>query len=309
VAVTDIVASRAQAFATKYNCDYVPEYAALLDRSDIDVITLCVPSGLHAPLGIEAANAGKHVLTEKPIALTLADADALIEACSRAKVKLSVVLQNRYNPPMLELRQAVDAGRLGQLHLGTATVRWFRPQDYYEDGWHGTRALDGGALMNQAIHHIDALQWFMGPVESVFAFTATRAHTMEMEDVGVVSLRFKNGALGSIEASTLTYPENLEGSLSLFGEKGSVKIGGTALNRTVFWKVDGELEHEREKLTRQEIDPPTVYGYSHRAVLAEMSAAIREDRSPAITGETGRESLALVLSIYQSALSGQSVRC
>jgi hypothetical protein len=183
------------------------------------VINICTPSGLHARMGIEAAQAGKHVVVEKPMALTIQDADALIAACAQANVTLTVVLQNRYNPPMQDLKALVESGRLGRLLLGNATVRWYRPQSYYEDGWHGTRAMDGGALMNQSIHHIDALQWLMGDVDSVFAYGATLAHCMECEDIGVAVWKFRSGALGVIEGSTVTWPENLEGSVAIFGER------------------------------------------------------------------------------------------
>ncbi|MDZ4765414.1 MAG: Gfo/Idh/MocA family oxidoreductase [Chloroflexota bacterium] len=300
-ACCDVIENRAANFAKTYGCQPYTDYRVMLERPDIDVVSVCVPSGLHAQLGIEAARAGKHVLVEKPIALTVEDADALIRACETAGVTLGVVLQNRFNLPMRDLRTLVDSGELGTLHLGSATVRWYRPQEYYEDGWHGTLAMDGGALMNQSIHHIDALQWLMGDVESVYAYTGTLAHRMEAEDVGVVVVRFKNGALGTIEGSTLTYPENLEGSVALFGEFGSVKVGGTALNRKVFWKVRGQLEHERELLTREAIDPPSVYGSSHREQLIEMVSAIREGRLPSTHGREARRSLALVTAIYQSA--------
>lgn len=306
-AAADIIPSRAENFHKQYGAEPYTDYRRLLDRKDLDVITICTPSGLHAGMGIEALQAGKHVIVEKPMALSLETADALIEAACTANRKLCIVLQNRYNPPMLDLRGAVDAGKLGRLMLGSATVRWFRPQEYYEDEWHGTLAMDGGALMNQSIHHIDALQWLMGDVESVFAYTATLAHKMEAEDVGVASLRFKGGALGTVEGSTLTYPENLEGSVAIFGEKGSAKVGGTALNRKVFWKLAGELEHEKEMLTREQVDPPSVYGYSHRAVIMDMIDAVLTDRAPKTHGLEGRRSVAVVLAIYESARTGKPV--
>jgi predicted dehydrogenase len=306
-AAADIIPSRAENFHKQYGAEPYTDYRRLLDRKDLDVITICTPSGLHAGMAIEALQAGKHVIVEKPMALSLETADALIEAARTANRKLCIVLQNRYNPPMLDLRSAVDAGKLGRLMLGSATVRWFRPQEYYEDEWHGTLAMDGGALMNQSIHHIDALQWLMGDVESVFAYTATLAHKMEAEDVGVASLRFKGGALGTVEGSTLTYPENLEGSVAIFGEKGSAKVGGTALNRKVFWKLAGELEHEKEMLTREQVDPPSVYGYSHRAVIMDMIDAVLTDRAPKTHGLEGRRSVAVVLAIYESARTGKPV--
>jgi predicted dehydrogenase len=208
---------------------------------------------------------------------------------------------------MQDLRKIVDEDKLGKLLLGNATVRWYRPQEYYEDGWHGTWSLDGGAFMNQCIHHIDALQWFMGDVESVFAYTDTLAHKMEAEDVGVAVIRFSNGGLGVIEGSTITYPENIEGSLALFGEKGSVKVGGTALNRKVFWKVAGELEREKNMLARELLDPPSVYGYSHREQIAEMISAVKENRLPKTNGSEARKSLQLVCAIYESVEKNREV--
>ncbi len=307
VAVADVIESRAHRFAKDYGAEPYTDYRRLLDRSDIDVVSICTPSGMHAQMAVDALQAGKHVIVEKPMALSLEDADRMIATAKSTARKLCVVLQNRYNPPMQDLRRVVDEGRLGKILLGNATVRWYRPQEYYGDGWHGTRAMDGGALMNQSIHHIDALQWLMGDVASVFAYTATLAHKMEAEDIGVVALRFQSGALGSIEGSTVTFPENLEGSVAIFGERGSIKVGGTALNRKVFWKIEGELEHERELLTREQVDPQSVYGFSHKAVIADMLSALRADRPPQTDGTVARKSVALVLAIYESARTGKPV--
>ncbi len=308
VAVADVKSSRADHFAQEYDAAPLYDHRALLERDDIDAVTICVPSGLHAQVALDALDAGKHVLVEKPIALNLADADRMTEMAATRGRKLGVVLQNRYNSPMQQVRRLIDEGGLGQLNLGSATVRWYRPQAYYEDEWHGTIAMDGGALMNQSIHHIDALQWFMGPVASVQAYTTTRAHEMEAEDVGVAILRFANGALGSVEGSTLTWPQNLEGSVAIFGARGSVKIGGTALNRLTLWKVDGQLEKEAELLTSQRVDPPSVYGYSHREVIHDFACAVRDDRPPDTTGPEARKSLALVLAMYESARTGKEIQ-
>ena len=306
-AVADCVAARAERFAGEYQATAFTDYRRLLDSREIDVVTICTPSGLHAEMAIAAMQAGKDVLVEKPIALSLADADCMLAIAAETGRKLGVVLQNRYNPPMQKLRQAVDEGRLGRILLGNATVRWYRPQEYYEDEWHGTWSMDGGAIMNQSIHHVDALQWFMGDVESVFAYTATLAHRMEAEDTGVAVLKFASGAIGSVEGSTITYPENIEGSVALFGERGSVKVGGTALNRRVFWKIDGELEHEREILTRETVDPAGVYGQSHRAVIADMIEAVKDNRLPRTHGAEARRSVAIVLAMYESARLGTPV--
>ena len=307
IAVADVKPQRAHHFAEEYKADGYTNHHDLLERPDIDAVSICVPSGLHAQVAVDALQAGKHVLVEKPIALTLDDADRMIQVAREQDRLLGVVLQNRYNSPMQMLRRAVDEGALGKLYLGNACVRWYRPQSYYEDDWHGTIAMDGGALMNQSIHHIDALQWFMGPVRSVQAYSATLAHQMEAEDVGVAVVRFQNGALGTIEGSTLTWPQNLEGSVSIFGEQGSVKIGGTALNRITLWKVQGQLEQESELLTSQRVDPPSVYGYSHREAIQNFAEAVLGTQTLATPGPEARKSLALVLAIYESARSGQEV--
>jgi len=306
-AYADVKLARAEKFAAEYGGTPYADYRALLDRTDIDAISICVPSGLHAAIALDAMRAGKHVLVEKPIAIELDDADRMIRTAEEQGVILAVVLQNRYNHPMQQLRALIDSGGLGRLYLGNACVRWFRPQSYYEDGWHGTWTMDGGALMNQSIHHIDALQWFMGPAVAVQAYTATLAHDMEAEDVGVATVRFTGGALGTIEGSTLTWPQNLEGSVAVFGERGSVKIGGTALNRITLWKVDGQLEQESEILTSQRVDPPSVYGYSHREVIRDFAHAILHGEQPHTTGAEARKSLELVLAIYQSARTGSEV--
>jgi UDP-N-acetyl-2-amino-2-deoxyglucuronate dehydrogenase len=307
VAVADVREDRAERFAHEYQAEAYVDYHQLLARPDVDAVTICVPSGLHARVAIDALLAGKHVLVEKPLALSLADAERMIATSQDTGRSLGVVLQNRYNSPMQQVRRLIDQGRLGKLYLGNACVRWYRPQAYYEDDWHGTWAMDGGALMNQSIHHIDALQWFMGPVQSVYAYTATLAHHMETEDAGVAVLRFQSGALGTIEGSTLTWPQNLEGSVAVFGERGSVKIGGTALSRITLWKVEGELEREAEILTSQRVDPPTVYGYSHREVIRDFAQALVEGREPQTSGAEARKSLALVLAIYESARTGREV--
>lgn len=308
VQVCDVVESRARHFAEKYNTAYCLDYRELLANQDIDIVNVCTPSGLHAEMAIAALKAGKHVIVEKPMAMNAADADRMISTAKEMNRKLCIVLQNRYNPPMQDFYKAVRDGKIGRILLGSVTVRWYRPQEYYNDGWHGTRAMDGGALMNQSIHHIDALQWLVGiPVKSVFAYTATLAHQMEAEDVGVVVVKFENGALATIEGSTVTYPQNLEASVALFGEKGSLKVGGTALNRKIFWKIAGEIEHEKELLTREEVDPPSVYGASHRHIIEDMLGAVEDDREPQTSGMEGRKSLVLVGAMYESARSSHEV--
>ena len=211
---------------------------------------------------------------------------------------------------MQQVRLAVDEGQLGRLYLGNACVRWYRPQSYYDDEWHGTWAMDGGALMNQRYYpsHRTALQWFMGPVQSVQASSAALADRLETEDVGVAVLRFASGALGTVEGSTLTWPQNLEGTMALFGESGSLEVGGTALNRITLWKVDGQLEQEWEFLRPQHVDPPSVYGYSRREVIRDFTQAVIDEKKQGTPGEEARKSLELVLAIYEAARTGVEVK-
>ncbi|HMA25459.1 MAG TPA: Gfo/Idh/MocA family oxidoreductase, partial [Gemmatimonadaceae bacterium] len=235
-AVCDIDAERAARAGEE---QAVPSYRSLdemLRSGEVDVVTICTPSGLHSAHGIAAAQAGKHVVTEKPMSLSLRQADDLVRACDDAGVQLFVVKQNRLNPPIQLLKRAVDKGRFGRIFMANVTVRWQRPQDYYDaEPWRGTWEFDGGAIMNQASHYVDLMQWLVGPVESVMGKTATQARRIEAEDSGIGILKFRSGALGVIEVNVLTYPRNFEGSITIIGERGTVKIGGTAVNRVEHW--------------------------------------------------------------------------
>ena len=300
--VCDIIEERAVDYKNKYGAErYFTDYHEMLEMPDLDVVNICTPSGMHAEMGIAAAKAGKHVIVEKPMALSSIDADALINACDENGVKLAVCFQNRFNPPVQKLRRALEEGRFGKLTHASAVVRWFRPQDYYDQAsWRGTWAMDGGCLMNQSIHNIDLLQWMMGPVESVFGYTANNFRKIEAEDVGVAVLRFKNGALGVIEASTTIYPENLEETLAIFGEKGTVMLGGIAVNKIETWKF---ADSQDENLEMEQQDVPNVYGFGHDALIEDFIRAVIEDRRPYIDGREGIKSLRIVLGIYHSAVS------
>lgn len=300
--VCDIIEERAVDYKNKYDAEeYFIDYHEMLERPDLDVVNICTPSGMHAEMGIAAAKAGKHVIVEKPMALSLKDADDLIKACEENGVKLAVCFQNRFNLPVQKLRKALEEGRFGKLTHGSAVVRWFRPQEYYDQApWRGTWAMDGGCLMNQAIHNIDLLQWMMGPVESVFGYTANNFRKIEAEDVGVAVLEFKNGALGVIEASTTIYPENLEETLAIFGEKGTVMLGGIAVNKIETWKF---ADSQDENLEMEQQDVPNVYGFGHDALIEDFIRAVIEDRRPYIDGREGIKSLRIVLGIYHSAVS------
>ncbi len=300
VAVCDIVLEKAESFAQKYQAEPYQNYREMLKRRDIDLVTIATPSDLHAEIGIASAREGKHVLVEKPMAMTLSSANELIAACHQAGVKLGVIHQNRFNKSIKLLRQALEDGRFGKLTHGQATVRWNRDDNYYAQApWRGTKLQDGGVLMNQSIHNIDLLQWMFGPVESVFGYTETNLRKIEMEDVGVAVLRFKNGALGIIEAASTIYPKNIEETLNVFGETGSVVVGGVAVNRIENWEFPDSEQEKQQILASQENDPPTVYGFGHWELFVDMIKAIRQDLSPAVPGEEGRKALEIILAIYR----------
>lgn len=303
VAVCDIIEERAMNFLKDYSAEaYYTNYRDLLNNPDIDVVSICTPSGMHAQMGVYAARAGKHVLVEKPMALSLKDADALIKACEDNGVLLAVCHQNRYNPAVRKLRKAIEDGRFGKLTHASAVVRWFRPQDYYDQAsWRGTWAMDGGCLMNQSIHNIDLLLWMMGEAESVFGYTSTNLRKIEAEDVGVAVVRFKNGALGVIEASTTVYPKNLEETLSIFGEKGTVVLGGIAVNKIEEWRFADVDSNEESEVRETSEEVTSVYGFGHNALIEELIEAICQKRQHSIDGHEGRKALELVLAIYHAA--------
>ena len=308
VSVSDILTDRSESFGTTYGVSHYTDYHEMLKKEDIDVVEVLTPSGSHAEIGIDIAKTGRHVVVEKPMSLRLENADALTEACSINKVELFVVKQNRYNLPVVKLKEALDEGRFGKLVMGTVRVRWCRRQEYYDqDAWRGTWAMDGGVLTNQASHHIDLLQWMMGPVESVMAKTSTMLTNIEAEDTGVAILRFKNGALGVIEATTCTRPKDLEGSISILGEKGSVEIAGFAVNKMKTWSFEEPLEGDDEVINKYAQNPPDVYGFGHNEFLRNVVDCIKEGRHSIIDGFEGRKSLELINAIYESVETGKEV--
>jgi UDP-N-acetyl-2-amino-2-deoxyglucuronate dehydrogenase len=232
VAVCDIVAERARTAGEKYGAAWYTDYDDMLKRNDIDVISVCTPSGLHPEHGIKAAQRGMNVISEKPMAISLAAADNLIKACDDNKVQLFVVKQNRLNTTSQLLKKAIDKGRFGKIYLAQSNVFWQRPQEYYSQAkWRGTWEFDGGSFMNQASHYIDALLWLLGPADHVMAETATMARKIETEDTGSAIIKFRSGAIGTINVTMLTYPKNFEGSITILGEKGTAKLGGVAINK------------------------------------------------------------------------------
>jgi len=306
-AVSDAVEERARAAGEEQGVQWFTNYADMLRAAESDIVTVATPSGLHSVQGIAAAKAGKHVITEKPMAITLEQADALVAATDAANVRLFVVKQNRLNPSVQLLKRAVDKGRFGRIYLANTTVRWHRPQEYYDGApWRGTWEFDGGAFMNQASHYVDLLQWLMGPVESVIAKTATQARRIEAEDSGAAVLKFRNGALGVIEVNVLTHPRNWEGSITIIGEKGTAKVGGTAVNKVEHWAF-AEYDDDDQLIEAAATSPLSVYGFGHELYYRNVLAVLRGEAQPETDGRAGRKSLELILGIYESAKTGRDV--
>lgn len=309
IAVCDIKEDRAKALGEKLNCPYFTDFKEMLELEEVDIVDVCTPNNNHPEITIETAKAKKHVLTEKPMALTNEDCDKMINACKENDVKLFVVKQNRFNPPIVKLKEALDRGRFGKLVLGNVTVRWTRPQEYYDNNdWHGTKAIDGGMLFTQASHHVDMLQWIMGPVHSIKAHIATLTHNIETEDTAVVSIKFKNGALGVIEGTTCTYPKNMEGSITILGEKGTAKIGGMAMNKIDYWEFSG-FENDDETIKDCTTNPPNVYGYGHNEVIKNVVEHLlnKSEDLNGVDGYEGKKSVQLINAIYDSALTGKEI--
>ncbi len=307
VAVSDEIGERAHDAGEKLGVPSFASFEKMLAKVDCDIVAIATPSGLHPVQGVVAARAGKHVVTEKPMAISLAGADELVRACDDAGVHLFVVKQNRLNRPIQLLKKAVESGRFGKIFMANSTVRWARPQEYYDQApWRGTWKYDGGAFMNQASHYVDLIQWMMGPVESVVAKTATLARQIETEDSGAAVIKFQSGALGILEVTMLTYPRNLEGSFTILGEKGTVKIGGTAVNKVEHWLFD-EPDSDDKLIEQMNTNPPNVYGFGHEGYYRNVLAVLRGDAKADTDGREGRKSLELILGIYESARSGCEV--
>jgi UDP-N-acetyl-2-amino-2-deoxyglucuronate dehydrogenase len=308
VAVCDTDIEKAEIISKKYS---IPSYECMhemMRNEDIDVVVILTESGLHAKHTIELSKYGSHIVVEKPMALSLEDADNMISACDKNGIKLFVIKQNRFNLPVVQLRKALEEGRFGKLFLGTVRVRWCRPQEYYDqDPWRGTWALDGGVLTNQASHHIDLLEWMMGDVVSVFAKSVNAIADIEAEDTAVVILKFKNGALGVIEATTAIRPKDLEGSISILGEKGSVEIGGFAVNEMKTWNFEEEKKDDKDVLEKFSVNPPNVYGFGHKEYYDHVVECIKNGSSQLVDGLKGRKSLELINAIYESVESGKEV--
>ena len=280
---------------------------ALLAGVEADCIILATPSGLHAPQTIQAADAGRHVVTEKPMATRWKDGHDMVTACDRAGVRLFVVKQNRRNPTVQLVKRAIDKNRFGRIFLVTTNVLWTRPQEYYDSAaWRGTWEFDGGAFMNQASHYVDLLDWLIGPVESVHAFTATLARRIEVEDTGVAIIRWRSGALGTMSVTMLTYPKNYEGSVTIIGEKGTVRLGGVAVNRIEHWEF-AEPDPDDALVTDASYQAGSVYGIGHPLYYQNVIETLRGEAEPETDGREGLRSLELLIGIYLSARDAKTV--
>ncbi|MBS4538833.1 Gfo/Idh/MocA family oxidoreductase [Clostridium sp. D2Q-11] len=277
------------------------DYKEMLKDESIDVVAIATQSGYHAKITIDCLNRGKHVIVEKPMALSLEDAEEMISTSRKKNLKLTVCYQNRFNPPIQKLRKAIEEKRFGKIVNGTARILWNRDDNYYKQSdWRGTWELDGGALMNQCIHNIDLLQWMLGgKVDRVYANTGNFLRNIEAEDFGVIIIRFQNEAIGMVEGSVCVYPENLEETLSIFGEKGTAVIGGIAVNKIETWNFE-DKENIESDVENQEIYTTGVYGDGHTPLFKDTIDAIKQDREPYITGEEGKKSLEIVLAAYKS---------
>ena len=287
------------------------DYKEMLKNEKPELVAIATESGKHASIALDCIAFGSNVIIEKPIALSLEDADRIIEAAEKKGVKICANHQNRFNRSIQKIRDAVEKNRFGKMFYGTAHIRWCRNHEYYDRAtWRGTWEQDGGALMNQCIHNIDLLRWMMGDeVVEVVGMTDRLNHPyIEAEDFGVALVRFANGSYGIIEGTTNVYPKNLEESLYLFGEKGTVKAGGISVNRIEEWRFSDMLDDPGEVIRQFAENPPNVYGYGHTPLYADMIDAVKNDRKPYVDGCAGKRALELVLAIYKSAATGSSVK-
>jgi predicted dehydrogenase len=295
----------------KSNVHQYTDYSEMLKREELELVAVCTESGKHASIGLDVINSKRSVVIEKPMALSIQDADALIQAAKDNKVKLCACHQNRFNKSIQKVREALEQNRLGPLMHATAHIRWNRGKDYYTQApWRGTWEQDGGALMNQCLHNIDLLRWMMGNgIDEVFAYTKNILHDyIEAEDLGLALIKFTNGSFGMIEGTTNVFPTNLEETLYLFGQKGTIKVGGKSVNLIEEWRFGDGLDDPQQIKKEFGENPPNVYGYGHVPLYADVAKAIINDTEPYINGEDGKRALELILAIYKSAKEGKPVK-
>lgn len=315
-AVCDVVPDHIDALLKKHNLESstaikkYTDYTQMLKEIQPELVSIATESGIHAEIALECIGQGIHVIIEKPMAMNIADANEIIRLSEEKGVKVSALHQNRFNMAVQETRHALESGRFGTLSHGSVHVRWNRNEAYYTQApWRGTWAQDGGALMNQCIHGIDLLRWmFGGEIEEVYGATRQQYHHyLEAEDVGMAVVKFKNGAIATIEGTTNVYPQNLEETLYVFGEKGTVKLGGKSTNNIDIWDFADEAEEDERNKGLEEATS-NVYGNGHTSLFADMMEAIRDDRKPYVDAHAGKEAVELVLAVYKSQKEGKVVR-
>lgn len=307
VAVCDILPERAKQAAAETGTEAYTDLDQMLKRQDLDAVVVTTPSGLHPHHGMKIARTGRHVISEKPMGITLSAVDEFIKTCDEAGVYLFVVKQNRLNSTMQAVKKAIEKGRFGRLFMAQSNVFWTRPQDYYDSAkWRGTWEFDGGAFMNQASHYVDMLYWLIGEPESVMASTATMARHIETEDTGAAIIKFRNGVIATMSVTMLTYPKNFEGSITLLGEKGTVRIGGVAINKIEKWDF-ADYDDDDKDILNSNYNPPSVYGFGHSAYLCNVLDVIEGKAKPETDGRSGRKSLEMIHAIYRSARENKAI--
>ena len=307
IAVCDTNADALAAAPVANGVQRFNQLTQLLANSNADIVVLATPSGLHSDQAVQVAEAGRHVMSEKPMATRWNDGKRMVQACDNAGIRLFVVKQNRCNPTMQLLKRAIEKKRFDQIYMVNINVFWTRPQSYYDSAkWRGTWEFDGGAFMNQASHYVDLLTWLIGPIESLQAYTATLARNIQVEDTGVISIRWRSGTLGSMNATMLTYPKNLEGSITIIGEKGTVRVGGIAVNEIQHWEF-AEPDEDDEKVKQTSYETTSVYGFGHILYYDNVIKVLRGEASPETDGREGLQTLEVLIAAYLSARDGRRV--
>lgn len=307
VAVCDTNLQLVEKISVEKNCQAYTSLPILLKDRSIELIILCTPSGLHACQTVLCAEAGKHVMTEKPMATRWQDGLKMVKACDDASVKLFVVKQNRRNTTLQLLKRAIEQKRFGKIYMVQINVFWTRPQEYYDQAkWRGTWEFDGGALMNQASHYIDLLDWLIGPVKDIQTMTGTLARDIEVEDTAVMNVRWRSGTLGSVSVTMLTYPKNLEGSITILGEKGTVKVGGVAVNEIEYWEFE-DTNPDDAKIKEANYKTTSVYGFGHPLYYTNVIDTLNGNAIAETDGREGLRSLELLIASYLSARDGKKI--
>ncbi len=300
-AVCDTLPERASQFGEQYQVPCFTNLETMLSKNDFELLVLATPSGLHSRQAILAASHGRNIMTEKPMATRWQDGLDMVSACDKARVRLFVVKQNRRNATLQLLKQALNEKRFGRIYMVNINVFWTRPQEYYDaDPWRGTWEMDGGAFMNQASHYVDLLEWLIGPISDITAMTGTLARDIEVEDTGVMSVRWRNGAMGSMNVTMLTYPKNLEGSITIIGEKGTVRVGGVAVNDIQHWEFADQRDYDAQ-VKDAGYQTTSVYGFGHPLYYQNVIETLRGEAEPETDGREGLKSLEVLIAAYQSA--------